>query len=250
MEKFENKVVLITGGTSGIGLATAQRVVQEGAKVIITGRFQKTIDQTIKQLGAKAFGIVADNAKISDILSLPQKIRQIAPTIDMVFVNAGFGRFAPIEAVTEADFDELFSVLVKSSFFTVQQLLPLLNKGGSVIFNTSVVTAYGAENMSVYAAAKSAVQSLVKTFAAEYAPQGIRINAVSPGYTISNGFEKAGVPTDQIEGLVKAIAEKLPLKRFAQANEIANAVCFLASDEASYIQGTELVVDGGYLSIR
>jgi NAD(P)-dependent dehydrogenase (short-subunit alcohol dehydrogenase family) len=250
MGKLTNKTAFISGGTAGIGLATAQELIKEGARVIITGRHSKTLNQTVASLGPNAFGIACDNSAMSDILQLPERIKAITPTIDIVFANAGYGKFAPVGSVTEAMFDELFNVLVKGTFFTVQQLLPLVREGGSVIFNTSVVTEYGSQNASIYSAAKAAVQSFTKNLAAELTAQKIRVNAVSPGYTETDIFNKTGLTAEQITGTKDYITPLLPYKRFATAMEIAKAVSFLASDGASYIHGAEIVVDGGYSVIR
>ncbi len=250
MQRLQNKVALITGGTSGIGLATAQDFIYEGATVIITGRSQQTVNETIKELGSHAYGLVSDAGQMKDILKLPNLVQSIAPHIDILFINAGYGKFSPIEAVTENMFDELFNVLVKGAFFTTQSLLALLKEGGSIILNTSVVTLYGSPYASVYSAAKSAVASFAKTFAAELTTKNIRVNAISPGYTATNGFEKTGLSKEQIDGIIQSVTPTLPLKRFGQSQEIAKAVSFLASDDASYLHGMELVVDGGYTAIK
>lgn len=150
MEKLKNKVALITGGTSGMGLATAKEFINEGATVIITGRSQEKINETVKLLGSKAFGFLSDAGEIADIFDMPEQVKKHAGKIDILFVNAGYGKFAPIELVEEVNFDELFNVLVKGAFFTVQQLLPIINEGGSIILNTSIVTETGSQNMSIY----------------------------------------------------------------------------------------------------
>jgi len=250
MKRLQNKLALITGGTSGIGLETAKSLIAEGAKVIITGRFQSNLDEALDQLGTSAYGLISDAASMSAISQLPGEIQAISPKLDILFLNAGYGKFAPIEAVSEQMFDELFAVLVKGTFFTAQTLLPLLNTGGTIIFNTSVVTQYGSSYASVYSAAKSAVASFVKTFAAELTPKNVRVNAVSPGYTVTNGFQKTGMTEEQIENVVASVIPTLPFKRFAHPSEIAKAVGFLASDDASYLHGVELVVDGGYTVIK
>lgn len=250
MKRMQNKVALITGGTSGIGFETAKTFIQEGAKVIITGRYQSTLDEAVAELGSNAFGIVSDAALMNDIQQLANEITSIEPKLDILFLNAGYGKFAPIEAVTEAMFDEIFNVLVKGPFFTVQTLLPLLKENGTIIFNTSVVTQYGSSYASIYSAAKSAVASFVKTFAAELIARNIRVNAISPGYTTTNGFYKTGMTEEQIQGIITSIIPTLPFKRFGKSQEIAQAVQFLASEEASYLHGTELVVDGGYTVIK
>lgn len=250
MGKFKNKTVFISGGTSGIGLAAAKEFINEGASVIITGRHKETIYETVKFLGDSAYGIVSDAASMHDILRLKLEITQFRSTIDIVFANAGYGKFAPIETVTEEMFDELFTVLVKGTYFTIKELLPLINTNGSVIINTSIVTEYGSPGASVYSAAKAAVQSMVKTLASEFVEEGIRINAVSPGYTETDIFNKTGMIKEQISATKDHVKTILPFKRFAEASEIAKAVCFLASEDASYIHGTELRVDGGYTTIR
>jgi NAD(P)-dependent dehydrogenase (short-subunit alcohol dehydrogenase family) len=250
MKKLQNKVALVTGGTSGIGYDTARVFIEEGATVILTGRFKKTVDDAVERLGSNAHGLVSDAASMNDILLLADQVRLIAIKLDILFVNAGYGRFAPIDAVTEDMFDELFNVLVKGSFFTVQGLLPLMEKGGSIIFNTSIVTQYGSSNASIYSAAKSAVSSFVKTLAAELVDRGIRVNAISPGYTNTNAFHKTGMSDEQINGIVEFVTTTLPFKRFAESLEVAKVVGFLASEDASYLHGAELVVDGGYTVIK
>lgn len=250
MEKLKNKVALITGGTSGIGLATASEFIKEGATVIITGRYGDSVEETAALLGISCHGIVCDNGNLASIFQLPEKIRNIAPRLDIVFANAGYAKFAPLEAVHEETFDELFNVLVKGTFFTVQQVIPLLSKGGSLILNTSIVTEYGSQHASVYSAAKAAVRSFSKTFAAELTSRNIRVNAVSPGYTVTDGFNKTGLSPEQIAGAIAYITPQLPFKRFAEASEVAKAVAFLASEDSSYVHAGEIIVDGGYSSIR
>jgi NAD(P)-dependent dehydrogenase (short-subunit alcohol dehydrogenase family) len=250
MEKLKNKWAFISGGTSGIGLATAQEFIELGASVIISGRHQHTLDETVATLGANAYGIVSDQANMYDIRQLQTRVSAITNKLDIIFLNAGYGKFAPIEAVTEEMYDELFNVLAKGTFFTVQQLLPLMSEGSSIIFNTSVVTEYGSQNTSVYSGAKAAVQSFVKTFAAELTVKKIRVNAVSPGYTETDGFNKTGLTPDQIAGVKAYITPTLPLQRFAAASEVAKAVSFLASADASYLHAAEIVVDGGYTVLK
>jgi len=245
MQRFKNKFALITGGTNGMGFATAQQFIDEGGNVIITGRSAETVNKATEQLGEKAFGIVSDAGNMTDLLLLQKKVKQHTNTIDMLFANAGYGKFSPIENVDEAHFDELFNLLVKGTFFTAQQILPLMQEGSAVIFNTSVVTEIGTANFSVYSAAKSAVQSFIKTFAAECTAKGIRVNGISPGYIKTNIFNNTGLSPEQIEGTIQSIIPGIPFKRFGEPTEIANAVLFLASEEASYIHGTELTVDSG-----
>lgn len=250
MQKFKNKTALITGGTSGIGKATAIDFLQNGASVIITGRFRETLDLTVKELGEKAGGFVSDAGKMEDLLQLGDKVKAITPHIDFLYVNAGFGKYAPIEQITEAHFDEQFNVLVKGTLFTVQQILPLMKEDGSVILNTSIVTETGMANSAVYSAAKAAVQSFVKTFAAELASRKIRINAVSPGPVQTSFFDKTGMNQEQIQAFAGSVLPQVPLGRFGQPSEIAKVVTFLASDDASFMHGTEVFVDGGFPKIR
>ncbi|AZA82942.1 short-chain dehydrogenase [Chryseobacterium lactis] len=250
MQKFINKTALITGGTNGMGFATAEKFIEEGGKVIITGRSQETVTKALEKLGENAFGIVSDAGNIEDLMSLQQEVRKYTDHVDLVFANAGYGRFAPIEYVDGKGFDELFNMLVKGPFFTVQQILPLMKKGSSVIFNTSVATEIAMPNFSVYSAAKSAVQSFIKTFAVELTEKGIRVNGISPGHIKTNIFNNTGLSSDQIETAVQDIIPTIPFKRQGEASEIANAVLFLASDEASYIHGAELKVDAGISVIR
>lgn len=250
MELLKNKTALITGGTSGIGRATAEDFLKEGGKVIITGRDQRTVDEAVSSLGSGAFGIVSDNGNMEDILKIREKASDIFPGIDILFANAGYGKFSPIEMITEETFDELFNVLVKGTYFTIKELLPIINSGGSIIMTTSIVTEYGSANSSVYAAAKAAVQSFVKNLAAELVPKDIRINSISPGYTETDIFNKTGMTAEQITGVKQYVSGILPFKRFATPSEVAKAVTFLASDNASYLHGSEIVIDGGYSVIR
>lgn len=250
MQKFKNKVALITGGTNGMGFATAQEFINEGATVIITGRSQETVDSALKQLGSNAIGLVSNAGKLSDIFDLQNQIKMHTAKLDVLFVNAGYGKFAPIEMVDEAHFDELFNLLVKGTFFTVQQMLPIMAEGSSIILNTSFVTGFGIENFSIYSAAKSAVQSFIKTFSAECTSKKIRVNGISPGHISTNIFNNTGLTTEQIEGAVASIIATLPFKRFGEPSEIAKTVIFLASEDASYIHGTEILVDGGLSNVK
>jgi NAD(P)-dependent dehydrogenase (short-subunit alcohol dehydrogenase family) len=245
MSKLKNKIALITGGTSGIGKATAIDFIEQGATVIITGRHQKTVDETVKELGANAHGIVADSGNISELKTLADRVKALTGKVDVLFVNAGYGKFAPIDQIDEAHFDEQFNVLVKGTLFTVQSILPLMVEGSSIILNTSVVTEKGMQGASVYSAAKSAVQSFVKTFASELSARKIRLNAVSPGPIETDFFNKTGMNEEQIQGFAGAVLPQVPIGRFGKSHEVAKAVTFLASDDASYMHGTEIFVDGG-----
>lgn len=243
-------MAVITGGTSGIGKATAIDFIENGATVIITGRFQNTIDETITQLGERAEGIVSDAGKMSDLLQLSSKVKAIMPHVDVLFVNAGFGKYAPIEGIDEEHFDEQFNVTVKGTLFTVQQILPLMKEGGSIILNTSIVTEVGMQNSSVYSAAKAAVQSFVKTFASELASNKIRINAVSPGPIQTNCFDRSNLTHEEIQSIANAVLPQVSLGRFEQPSEVAKTVTFFASNDASFMHGTEIFVDGGFPKIK
>lgn len=250
MERFKNKFALITGGTNGMGFATAQQFINECGSVIITGRSAETVNKALEKLGTNAYGIVSDAGNMKDILLLQEKVKEQTDSVDLLFVNAGYGKFASIENVDETHFDELFNMLVKGVFFTVQQILPLMKNGSALIFNASFVTEIGTPNFSIYSAAKSAVQSFIKTFAAEFTEKGIRVNGISPGHIKTNIFNNTGLNPEQIEGAIQNIIPTIPFKRLGEPVEIANAVLFLASQEASYIHGTILTVDAGISIIR
>lgn len=250
MQRFQNKTVFITGGSNGMGFATARQFINEGAHVIITGRSDESLSKALEALGPNARGFVFESGNVQEMIQLQDKLLRFTTTIDVVFANAGYGKFASIEQVNHAHFDELFNMLVKGSFFTVQQSLPFMKAGSSIIFNTSVVTEYGTQNFSIYTAAKSAVKSFIKTFAAELAEKGIRVNGVSPGYISTNIFNNTGLSPEQIHDAVESITPSLPLKRFGTPDEIAAAVVFLASPDASYIHGAELLVDGALSVVR
>ena len=250
MQQLKNKWALITGGTSGIGKATAIDFIENGASVIITGRFKNTVDDTVTELGPNAKGIVSDAGKMEDIFTLASKVKLISPQVDILYVNAGFGKYAPIELIDEEHFDEQFNVIVKGTLFTVQQLLPLMKEGGAIILNTSIVTEVGMPNASVYSAAKSAVQSFTKTFASELAQRKIRINAVSPGPIKTNYFDRSNLSSDQVQAMADHVMQQVPLARFGEPSEVAKAVTFLASEASSFMHGTELFVDGGFPKIK
>ncbi|RYF26364.1 MAG: SDR family oxidoreductase [Flavobacteriales bacterium] len=250
MQRFKDKYALITGGTNGMGFATAQQFINEGGKVIITGRSAETVNKAVERLGTNAFGIVSNAGNMKDILLLQQQVKTYTDHIDLLFVNAGYGKFATVANADETHFDELFNLLVKGTFFTVQQILPLMKNGSAMVLNTSFVTEVGTANFSVYSAAKSAVQSFIKTFAAEFTEKGIRVNGVSPGHIKTNIFNNTGLQAEQIDGAIQSIIPTIPFKRLGEPTEIANAVLFLASQEASYIHGTELRVDAGISVVR
>ena len=244
--KLKDKVAVITGGTTGIGFATARRFLDEGARVVFTGRTQATLDAAQAELGERALGVRGDVASLADLDRLYATVKQRFGRVDTLFANAGVARFAPAEQVDEAAFDALFDVNVKGLFFTVTKALPLMSKGGTIVLNSSVASASGMANMSVYSATKAAVRSLARTFATELGPKGIRVNAVSPGPIETPIFEKLGLPKEALDGFAEVIGTRTALARFGRPEEITNTVLFLASDESSYVVGSEFVVDGGF----
>jgi NAD(P)-dependent dehydrogenase (short-subunit alcohol dehydrogenase family) len=243
--KLANKIAVITGGNSGIGLATAQEFKQQGARVILLGRNPEAVQTAARALGGDTLGLVADVALTADLDRAFQVIREQAGRIDILFVNAGIAKFAPLAESSEALFDEMTDANFKGAFFTVQRALPLLSEGAAVIFTSSTVVQFGMAGASIYAAGKAALNSLAKTFAVELASRKIRVNVVSPGPIATPIFGKMGLPPAAVAAMGGAILAQVPLGRFGEASEIAKAVSFLASAEALYITGTELVVDGG-----
>ena len=247
--KLDGKVALITGGTSGIGRAAAGLFRDEGARVVAVGLDQDRLEQTRRELGPEAIVVRADLRDVGEIDELIRTVRASFGTLDVLFANAGKGTAAPLEAVTEEQVDEQFSVNFKGVFFTVQKAAPILAKGGSVVLTTSFLDAVGTPGLSVLSATKAAVRSLARSLAAELAPRGIRVNAVSPG-PISTPFHgKLGLSDADLDGAAAEVEAKVPLHRFGEADEIAKAALFLASADASFITGAELVVDGGLTQI-
>ncbi|MGH3813866.1 MAG: SDR family NAD(P)-dependent oxidoreductase [Pseudonocardiaceae bacterium] len=244
MTRYTNKVALITGGTSGMGLATAQRLLSEEARVVITGRDRTRLDAAIKDLGEHAVGIVADMADLTALDALMQAIQHRYGRLDVVFANAGVGVFKPIAEITEHDFDYAVSVNFKGVFFTIHKALPLMTSGGAIVINASWTLHRGNGILSLYSATKAAVHNLARTLAADLAPNGIRVNSISPGYIDTPMYPEAAL-TDQEAAEVKS---RVVAGRFGRPQEIAAAVAFLASDDASYINGQDLIVDGGLVS--
>ncbi len=244
-ERLAGKVAAITGGNSGIGLASARRFVSEGARVAILGRDRTTLDAAVSELGGAAIGVVGDVQNLQDIDRFYETIEREFGAIDFLFVNAGVAKVRPVEAVDEEHFDQLFAVNVKGAFFTVQKALPLMNDGGAIVLNTSIANQTGNPALSVYSATKAALRSLARTFSAELVERGIRVNAVSPGPIETPIFDRMDLPEGAGEEMAAGFAERVPMKRFGAAEEIANAVLFLSSSESSFVLGHELVVDGG-----
>jgi NAD(P)-dependent dehydrogenase (short-subunit alcohol dehydrogenase family) len=249
MTKLSGKVAVITGGNSGMGLATAQLFAREGAKVIITGRRRKELDEAVESIGADAEGVLGDVSRLSDLDRLHDHVKAKYGRVDVIFANAGLGSLAPIDQVTEAHFDETFNVNVKGTYFTVQKLLPLVPDGGSIILNASIASSTGMEAFSVYSATKAAVRSLARTLTADLKARKIRVNAISPGPIDTPIFGKTGLTDEQIEGFKSGIASQVPLGRIGLSEEIAKPVLFLASDDSSYVSGIELAVDGGMAQV-
>ena len=243
--KLENKVAVITGGNSGIGLSTAKLFQAEGARVVITGRRQDVIDSAIKEIGGDSIGFKSDTSKLDDIAALYEKVKEQFGKIDILFLNAGIAKFGPFTSVDEATFDEMVNINFKGLFFNVQKALPLLNEGASVILTTSIADQKGFPDTSVYSATKAAVRSLARTLSAELADKKIRVNAIAPGPIDTPIFEKLGAPEEAVEEIKGGFESMVPMKRMGSPDEIAGAALFLASDDSSFVLGVELVVDGG-----
>ncbi len=244
-KRFSGKTVVITGGNSGIGLATAKLFHDEGAKVAISGRDQKTLDEALKTIGNGTLAVKADVSKLADIDRLYSQVTGKFGKIDAIFANAGIAKFAPASESSEQLFDETFDINVKGLYFTVQKALPHLNNSAGIVLNSSVVNAKGSPTTSVYSASKAAVRSLARTFAAELVDRGIRVNVVSPGPIETPIFGRTGLPQAAVDEFANHIKASNPMKRFGTPEEVGHAVLFLASSEASYITGVDLGVDGG-----
>jgi NAD(P)-dependent dehydrogenase (short-subunit alcohol dehydrogenase family) len=239
MGKLQGKVAVITGGTEGIGLATATLFAKEGASVFITGRRQKELDEAVKTIGSNVSGVQGDVAKLADLDRLYETVAEAEGRIDIVFANAGVGEFAPLGNISEEHFDKLFNVNVRGTLFTVQKALPLMNDGGSIILNGSAATMKGTPAFGVYAASKAAIRSFVRTWTSDLKHRQIRSNVVSPG-PIGTPLASR-LPADAIA----RIASTIPMGRMGKPDEIAKAALFLASDDSSFVTGIELFVDGG-----
>ena len=249
MNKLAGKVALITGGTSGIGLATAKRFVAEGAVVYITGRRQPELDAAIKSIGKNVIGVQGDASQMADLDRLFATIKQEQGHLDVIFANAGIGEIAPLGSITEEHFDKIFNVNVKGVLFTVQKALPLLPEGASIILNASIVSIKGTPAFSVYSATKAAVRSFARNWILDLKERKIRVNAISPGVVPTPGYDHLGLNDEQLQEFVNSQAVTIPLGRVGTPDEIAKAVVFLASDESSFVNGIELFVDGGMAQI-
>src|ERR1700675_2585235 len=212
MKRFEGKVAVVTGGNSGIGLATAKRLQEEGARVAISGRSKKTLDEAVKAIGNGVVAVQSDVAKLTDIDKLYAQVSQKLGKIDVLFVNAGVGKFVPLAETSESTFDEIFDINIKGAYFTVQKALPFLNDGASIILNTSVVDSTGYPGTSVYSATKAALRSLARTAAAELVGRGIRVNTVAPGPIVTPIFGRTGLPKEAIDELSKGVLRRAPVR--------------------------------------
>jgi NAD(P)-dependent dehydrogenase (short-subunit alcohol dehydrogenase family) len=247
--KLEGKIAVITGGSSGIGLATAKRFVSEGAYVFITGRRQKEIDTTVSEIGKNVTGIQSDVSNLADLDKLYNTVKEQKGHIDILFANAGIGEFAPLGEISEEHFGKIFSINVKGVIFTVQKALPLFQDGSSIILNASIAASKGIEAFSVYNASKAAVRSFARTWTVDLRHRQIRVNAISPGPIDTPAVEGLVQNKEQVEELKKNLINAVPMSRMGSPDEVAKVVSFLASDESSYITGIDLSVDGGMAQI-
>jgi NAD(P)-dependent dehydrogenase (short-subunit alcohol dehydrogenase family) len=248
-KKLEGKVAVITGGNSGIGLATAKRFAAEGAKVVITGRRQAELDDAVREIGGDTLGVRGDVANLADLDGLYKVVKDKHGRVDVVFANAGGGEFAPLGQITEAHFDKAFNINVKGLLFTVQKALPLMPDGASVILNASIVSIKGMEAFSVYSATKAAVRSFARTWTVDLKARKIRVNVISPGPIETPAMDGLAKTEEEVRAFKAGMAAAVPLGRLGQPDEIAKVAVFLASDDASYVTGIELFVDGGMAQI-
>ena len=249
MERLNNKTAVITGGTTGIGFATAKLFIREGARVIITGRNEARLQNAVKELGEKAIAVKADVRSLSELDALADRVREEFGKLDILFANAGIGYFSPLEQVDEQFYDNQFDINVKGVFFTVQKLAGLFSEGASIILNASAVNAKGVATGSIYFATKAAVRSLARSLAAELGSRHVRVNTLSPGIVRTEFQNKLDLPQEVFEGFIDMVTQTAPLHREGEVEEIANAAVFLASDESSYMTASDLVVDGGYMNV-
>ncbi|MCW3061978.1 MAG: 3-oxoacyl-ACP reductase [Capsulimonas sp.] len=244
-KKLEGKIALVTGGNSGIGLATAQRFVEEGAYVYITGRRQPELDAAVSLIGSNVTAIQADSTKLEDIDRVYATIEKEKGHLDVLFANAGAGSLLPLGSITEEQYDKTFDLNVKGVLFTVQKALPLMSSGASIVINASLVSIKGFPAFSVYSATKAAVRSFARGWTTDLKGSGIRVNVVSPGVVPTPAYNLLGLNEEQIQGFIEEQAKAIPLGRVGTPDEIAKAVVFLASDDSSFVNGVELFVDGG-----
>ena len=246
MDRFKGKTAVITGGTTGIGLATAKLFINEGARVIVTGRTAATIKSAQAELGDNAIVVRSDATSFPDMDALAAKVKETFGKLDVLFVNAGYGQFIPFESMTEEVYDEMLNLNAKGPYFIAQKLVPLMPEGSSVVFTTSMANVKAVAPLSAYGAAKAALRSITRSLASELSPRGIRVNAVSPGpIEATDILQKVGMPKEAADQVYLQMAQSVPMKRMGRPEEIAKAVAFLAID-ATYTTGIELPVDGGW----
>ncbi len=246
MDRFKGKTAVITGGTTGIGLATAKLFINEGARVIVTGRTPATIKSAQAELGDNAIVVRSDATSLPDMDALAAKVKETFGKLDVLFVNAGYGQFIPFESVTEEVYDEMLNLNAKGPYFITQKLVPLMPEGSSVVFTTSMANVKAVGPLSAYGAAKAALRSITRSLASELSPRGIRVNAVSPGpIEATDILQKVGMPKEASDQVYVQMAQAVPMKRLGRPEELAKAVAFLAID-ATYTTGIELPVDGGW----
>ncbi len=244
MGTYDGKRVVITGGTSGIGLATAKLLLEQGARVLVTGRTQKALDAAREELGKNAIVMASDATVLTDIEALAARAKSELGRVDFLFLNAGYGTFAPFEGTSEAVYDEMFNLNVKGPYFAAQKLAPLMPPGSAIVLTTSAANVKGIPMLSAYGAAKAALRSLARSLAAELLPRGIRVNAISPGPIDTPVMDRTGMSREQIEQVHQQLVGSNPMKRFGRPEETAKAAIFLAFD-ATFTNGHELPVDGG-----
>jgi NAD(P)-dependent dehydrogenase (short-subunit alcohol dehydrogenase family) len=249
MGKLSGKIAIVTGGNSGIGHATAHLFAAEGARVVITGRRKAELDAAVAEIGHGAVGVQGDVSKLADLDALYAEVKGKFGRIDILFANAGVCDLAPLGAVTEEHFNKQFDINVKGLLFTVQKALPLIVDGGAIILNSSIANTKGMAAFGVYSATKAAVRSFARTWTAELKDRKIRVNAISPGPIETPIFGKMGLPAEQMQDFGAQVSAQVPLGRFGKADEIAKAALFLASDDASYVAGVDLYVDGGMVAV-
>lgn len=247
MKRFEGKVAVVTGGNSGIGLATAKAFAREGASVVITGRDEVSLQKAEKEIGGEILAVRADASKLTDLDGLMGKVKARFKKIDALFVNAGVGKFVPFDQVTEAFYDEIMNINVKGVFFTVQKALPLLAPGAAIVLNASINAHKGLPGSTVYGASKAAVLNMARTMSADLISKGIRVNSISPGPVATSILTRLGMPDEKLKETKDWILGQVPLKRFGTGDEIAEAVLYLCSPAAGFTVGADLVVDGGMI---
>ncbi len=249
MTRLKDKVAVITGATSGMGLDTARLFLEEGAKVVITGRSNEKLQQASAELGEGVLAIKADAASLADSKRLIDQTVEKFGRIDVLFLNAGIFGAYPVSEYSEEYYDSIFDINTKGPFFTAKLAIPHLSKGASILFNTSVSNVKGMPGISAYAASKAALRSIVRTLAAELGPQGIRVNAISPGPIETPIWSKTNLSSDEINGFAEGVSQQVPLGRFGSASEVAQTALFLASGASSFINGAEVPVDGGLAQV-